>query len=91
MTKNLKSQKSTEDIDTSKDMGFYKSVDTALKDKQYMAEYSYLVMMYGDLFKNILRALFLRRNEPKKIPQRYEKDNDEVIAFYRRWHGSIKK
>jgi len=72
-------------------MGYYKRVDTAMQDKQYMAEYSHLLLLHGDLFKNILRALFLRRNEPKKIPQRYEQVTDEVIAFYRRWHGSIKK
>lgn len=56
-------------------------------DKEYETEYSYLLFLYGDLFKNILRALHLRKDMNFRIPERYKEATFATVDFYNKWYG----
>jgi hypothetical protein len=60
-----------------------------LDDEDYKAEYSFLLFVYGDVFRNIYRALHLREAKMFniKIPHRYNEATSATVDFYNRWHG----
>ena len=51
----------------------------------YEEDYAYMVLMYGDLFKNVLQALREKKKAEFHIPRRYKDVTHKTVEFHNRW------
>ena len=52
----------------------------------YEEDYAYMVLMYGDLFKNILSALREKKGKAEfHIPRKYKDVTQKTIEFHNGW------
>ena len=52
----------------------------------YEEDYAYMVLMYGDLFKNILSALREKKGKTEfHIPKKYKDVTHKTVEFHNRW------
>ena len=49
----------------------------------YDDEYAYMVLLYGELFKNILNSM--RKGQQFKVPKRYKEATEHTKKFYDKW------
>ena len=52
----------------------------------YEEEYAYMILIYGDLFKNILQALREKKGEATfHIPRQYKDVTHKTLQFHNKW------